>query len=405
MNDKDDQLKRDLHKALLNAKVIAFPIAVRQAWHSSGTYDTHTKTGGSNGATMRFAPEKDDPANNGLGIVRDMLHEVKKVHPNISEADLYTYAGALAVEFAGGPHVPYLFGRTDDSTNARCPMHGRLPDASQGKDHLRDVFHRMGMSDRDIVALSGAHTLGRCHFVRSGYDGPWTHNPLKFDNEYLRNLVSLTWVPREWDGEMQYTDKETKTLMMLPTDVALIRDGTFRKYVELYAKDQEAFFRDFADAYSRLLALGVPHCCPHAQAQKAGEMKRKSAKFRESAMHGVVEIKKLAEGADVREGDPGSGRTALHKAAYWGHAHTIQTLVDLGVPLNAQDSDGDTALHDAARFGHLEVVKQLLNARGVDIGLRNRQGLDALGLAKEYGKRDVADALEQFKRNGGGSRL
>ena len=53
---------------------------------------------------------------------------------------------------------------------------------------------------------------------------------------------------------MQYTDKETKTLMMLPTDVALIRDGTFRKYVELYAKDQEAFFRDFADAYSRLLA-------------------------------------------------------------------------------------------------------------------------------------------------------
>jgi len=80
-------------------------------------------------------------------------------------------------------------------------------------------------------------------------------------------------------------------------------------------------------------------------------------------------------------------------------------LVDLGVPLNAQDSDGDTALHDAARFGHLEVVKQLLNARGVDIGLRNRQGLDALGLAEEYGKRDVADALEQFKRNGGESRL
>ena len=30
-------------------------------------------------------------------------------------------------------------------------------------------------------------------------------------------------------------------------------------------------------------------------------------------------------------------------------------------------------------------MKQLLNARGVDIGLRNRQGLDALGLAKEYG--------------------
>jgi len=30
--------------------------------------------------------------------------------------------------------------------------------------------------------------------------------------------------------------------------------------------------------------------------------------------------------------------------------------------------------------------------------------LDALGLAKEYEKRDVVDAIEQFKRNGG-SRL
>ena len=50
--------------------------------------------------------------------------------------------------------------------------------------------------------------------------------------------------------------------MMLPTDVALIRDETFSKVRGIVRKDQEAFFRDFADAYSVLLALGVPHCCP-----------------------------------------------------------------------------------------------------------------------------------------------
>ena len=67
----------------------------------------------------------------------------------------------------------------------------------------------------------GAHTLGRCHFVRSGYDGKWTRSPLRFDNEYFRNLIHYTWKPREWDGQPQYTDVATGELMMLPTDVAL----------------------------------------------------------------------------------------------------------------------------------------------------------------------------------------
>lgn len=28
-----------------------------------------------------------------------------------------------------------------------------------GVSHLRDIFYRMGLTDKDIVALSGAHTL------------------------------------------------------------------------------------------------------------------------------------------------------------------------------------------------------------------------------------------------------
>ena len=30
---------------------------------------------------------------------------------------------------------------------------------NSGSDHLRDVFGHMGLSDQDIVALSGGHTL------------------------------------------------------------------------------------------------------------------------------------------------------------------------------------------------------------------------------------------------------
>ena len=62
---------------------------------------------------------------------------------------------------------------------------GRLPDAKQGHEHLRDIFYRMGFVDKEIVALSGAHALGRAHPDRSGFDGPWTKEPLIFDNSYF----------------------------------------------------------------------------------------------------------------------------------------------------------------------------------------------------------------------------
>lgn len=54
------------------------PVLVRLAWHASGTYDKETGTGGSNGATMRFAPEGDHGANAGLKAARDFLEPVKR---------------------------------------------------------------------------------------------------------------------------------------------------------------------------------------------------------------------------------------------------------------------------------------------------------------------------------------
>jgi cytochrome c peroxidase len=46
--------------------------------------------------------------------------------------------------------------------------------------------------------------------------------------------------------------------MMLPTDMALIKDKSFRPYVEKYAKDNDAFFNDFRNVVLKLFELGVP---------------------------------------------------------------------------------------------------------------------------------------------------
>jgi len=115
----------------------------------------------------------------------------------------------------------------------------------------------MGFDDREMVALVGAHTLGRCHTDRSGYSGPWTNAPTTFSNLYFQELVNNKWRKKRWNGPLQYEDKSGQ-LMMLPGDMALLWDRKFKQYVDLYAKDEETFFKDFAAAFSKLMELGVP---------------------------------------------------------------------------------------------------------------------------------------------------
>jgi len=209
---------------------------VRLAWHCAGTYDAKSQTGGSNGATMRFKPESDHGGNAGLGHA-----------------------------------LPFRPGRSDASgpstaeQDKRFSPDGRLPDAdgrnTDPATHLRDIFHRMGFNDREIVTLSGAHGLGRCHTDRSGYWGPWTFAPTTFANQYFVMLTEQDWFIKRthkggpWTGPLQYEDS-TGELMMLPTDMVLLNDREFLPVVREYAKDEDKFASDFVAAWTKLTELG-----------------------------------------------------------------------------------------------------------------------------------------------------
>jgi cytochrome c peroxidase len=105
------------------------------------------------------------------------------------------------------------------------------------------VFRSMGFDDQEIVCLSGAHALGRCHATASGYDGPWTPTPTTFNNLYYQLLLTLKWIPKDWNGPFQYVDAPTGKLMMLPTDLVLLQDKSYLKWVKIYANDAEKLTR------------------------------------------------------------------------------------------------------------------------------------------------------------------
>mmetsp|Transcript_21358 Transcript_21358/g.52638 ORF Transcript_21358/g.52638 Transcript_21358/m.52638 type:complete len:320 (+) Transcript_21358:2-961(+) len=265
------------------------PVLVRLAWHDSGTHDCSIKEwpkcGGAIGS-IRFEPEIKHGANNGLSTAVKMLEPIKAKFPLVGYADLYQMASAVAIEQAGGPAIDMKYGRVDAKGPEDCSPEGNLPDAEAAENgkyggtggtkptedttpggHLRKVFFRMGLNDQDIVALSGAHTLGRAWKDRSGLgaektkftdgsavaraDGKpgigkpggssWTEKWLKFDNSYY-NIV-----PDE------NADKE---LLKLSTDKILFADEKFKPFAEKYKTDEKAFFADYAVSHKKLSELG-----------------------------------------------------------------------------------------------------------------------------------------------------
>lgn len=258
-----DQLKsaREDIKELLKTK-FCHPLLIRLGWHDAGTYNKNIEEwpqrGGANGS-LRFEVELKHGANAGLVNALKLLQPIKDKYSGVTYADLFQLASATAVEEAGGPKIPMKYGRVDVTGPEQCPEEGRLPDAGPPSpaDHLRQVFYRMGLNDKEIVALSGAHTLGRSRPDRSGWgkpetkytkDGPgapggqsWTAQWLKFDNSYFKDIK----------------EKKDEDLLVLPTDAALFDDPSFKVYAEKYAVDQEAFFKDYAEAHAKLSNLGA----------------------------------------------------------------------------------------------------------------------------------------------------
>jgi L-ascorbate peroxidase len=159
----------------------------------------------------------------------ELLALAKEDFPSVSWADLIAVGAAAAIQKSGGPVIEVGLGRVDADEPA---PRNRLPGGYEGGALLKRVFASKGLTSRDVVALTGAHTLGHVQ------THPFTSDPRVFSNTYFVHLLSRP------------------AISLLPTDHALVEDPELRSYVELYAQDEQQFFADFADAFRRLTWLG-----------------------------------------------------------------------------------------------------------------------------------------------------
>jgi cytochrome c peroxidase len=243
------------------------------AWAASGSFDRGEGIGGSDdvASLTRCAADPD------LSVPLDALKRVVELFPEWSAGDIWTFAGAVAIEHMGGPPVHWRPGRRSvalgegDSDigvgTGGVLFSNAIPKASAHPNgigdtvrNVKEVFARQGFSDRELVALLGAYAVCRCHPSHTA-DLPYsgvvlTRAPAAFGNEYFRFLLSNTWTLRRGDGPDQF-ENVAGDLVILPADMALLLDKDLRKHVETFAKDEDAFYGAFASAFQKLEENGV----------------------------------------------------------------------------------------------------------------------------------------------------
>ncbi|KAK1567008.1 hypothetical protein Q3G72_007175 [Acer saccharum] len=113
--------------------------------------------------------EKDSPVNlslagDGFDTVIKAKEAVEAVCPGIvSCADILAIAARDVVVLAGGPSFTVELGRRDGLISNKYRVQDNIPEPDFNLTQLTTLFSRKNLSQFDMIALSGAHSIGFSH--------------------------------------------------------------------------------------------------------------------------------------------------------------------------------------------------------------------------------------------------
>ena len=278
----------DLKEKILNSGLSVSEL-VRAAWASASTYRNTDLRGGTNGARVVLAPQKDWSINN--------PDEINKVHMHLSElqksfndsasnnkkvslADLIVLGGAAAIEKASMDagvqiNVDFNPGRTDATQEMTDVMSVEFlkPEADGFRNYFESGNSRspvemliekaamMDLSVPEMTVLVGGMRALDANVDGASY-GVLTDKPGTLSNDFFVNLLDMatTWKKSSTDGIYEGHDRVSGEMKYTATPVDLIfgSNTELRAVAEVYAFNgsKEKFAKDFAAAWTKVMNLG-----------------------------------------------------------------------------------------------------------------------------------------------------
>ncbi|CAJ1952447.1 unnamed protein product [Sphenostylis stenocarpa] len=216
-------------------------------------------------STKDNTAEKDSPANlslRGYEVIDDIKEELEKQCPGVvSCADILAMAARDAVFFAGGPVYDIPKGRKD-GTRSKIEDTINLPAPIFNASQLIKMFGQHGFSAKEMVALSGAHTLGvaRC----SSFKQRLTPLDPSLDAQFAKTLSKTCSAGDTAEQPFDSTRNDFDNLYfnalvsnngVLTSDQTLYTTPQTRNIVNSYAMNQALFFLDFQQAMVKMSTL------------------------------------------------------------------------------------------------------------------------------------------------------
>ncbi|KAF5480885.1 hypothetical protein F2P56_001591 [Juglans regia] len=214
-------------------------------------------------------------------VIDEAKEALERVCPGVvSCADIIIIAARDAVALTGGPFWEVRLGRLDSLSAKQEDSNEIMPSPRSNASSLIDLFHNYNLSVKDLVALSGSHSIGqaRCFSVmfrlynQSGTGQPDPAIEPKYREKLDRLCPSnvdqnvtgdLDATPRIFDN--QYFKDLVAGRGFLNSDQTLFTFTKTRKFVELFSKDQSEFFKAFVTG---MLKMG------DLQRDQPGEIRR-----------------------------------------------------------------------------------------------------------------------------------